>query len=97
MAKPIMLPMVELINKGIKETVPNPIKVPQKTSKKSLGDGGNIFSIQVNNKAVINTPSGGNDCIYKTIDSIMIKFIDKVHRIIFNLRLLHYYSKLLMQ
>ena len=90
MAKPIMLPMVELINKGIKETVPNPIKVPQKTSKKSLGDGGNTFSIQVNN------PSGGNDCINKTIDSIMIKFIDKVHRIIFNLRLLHYYSKLLM-
>jgi hypothetical protein len=26
----------------------------------------------------------------------MIKFIDKVHRIISNLRLLHYYSKLLM-
>jgi hypothetical protein len=96
MAKPMMLPMVELINKGTKETVPNPIKVPQKTSKKSLGDGGNIFSIQVNNRAVINTPSGGNDCINKTIDSIMIRFIDKVHRIISNLRLLHYYSKLLM-
>jgi hypothetical protein len=91
-----MLPMVELINKGIKETVPNPIKVPQKTSKKSLGDGGNTFSIHVNNKAVINTPSGGNDCINRTIDSIMVKLRDKVHRIIFNLRLLHYCSKLIL-